>query len=417
VRDGRLTVIDCAGRHHVYGEASPARKPVTMRLTDRATAWRMARDPALGAGEAYMDGRLIVEQGDIRDLLDLILYNARWDLDNPIGATLWRSRRIAAWIDSWNWKRRSRRNVAHHYDLSDRLYDLFLDIDRQYSCAYFTDMANTLDQAQADKKAHIAAKLLLEPGQRVLDIGCGWGGLAFYLHEIADVDVLGITLSGEQLKVARGRAAQSGVSDRVRFELADYRDVGGTFDRIVSVGMFEHVGPPYYGRFFSKVRDLLTRDGVALIHSIGRVDGPAPTDAWTVKYIFPGGHIPSLSQIAPAVEQAGLWPTDLEILRLHYAQTITHWYERTNAARDEIVAIYDERFFRMWQYYLAGAIAAFRHDGLVNFQFQLARRRDTVPLTRDYIGLAETRLKRHDADRQAAAQSASELLGSIQRRR
>jgi cyclopropane-fatty-acyl-phospholipid synthase len=393
VRAGPLTVTYADGRRHSYGDASPSIRPVAMRLTDRATAWRIARDPVLGAGEAYMDGRLVVEDGDIRDLLDLLGHNARWDPDNPMAASIWKPRRIAELLRSWNWRRRARRNVAHHYDLSGRLYDLFLDADHQYSCAYFTDWDNDLDRAQADKKAHIAAKLLLKPGQRVLDIGCGWGGLALYLHQVADVDVLGITLSEEQLQVARKRAAAARVADRVQFELTDYRDVTGSFERIVSVGMFEHVGPPYYRSFFAKCRALLAQDGVMLLHTIGHADGPATSDNWVSKYIFPGGCIPALSQVVPVIEQSALWLTDLEVLRLHYARTLTHWYDRTVAARAEIEALYDARFFRMWQYYLAGAIAGFRHHGLVNFQIQLARQREAVPPIRDYMVDEERRLR------------------------
>ena len=394
VRHGPLTVIDARGRRFAYGAVEPSLGPVTIRLSGRGTEWRIARNPAMGFGEAYMDGRMAVEQGDIRDFLDLIGFNIRWDGDNRTRVALWRARKMFARFDAWNWERRSRRNVAHHYDLSDRLYDLFLDADRQYSCAYFTDSHADLDRAQEDKKAHIAAKLRLAPGQRVLDIGCGWGGLALYLNQVADVDVLGITLSEAQLKVARRRAVDAGVADRVRFELLDYRAMEGSFDRIVSVGMFEHVGPPHYRTFFAKCRDLLTPDGVMLLHTIGRMDGPAATDAWLAKYIFPGGYVPALSQIAPAIEQSFLWLTDLEVLRLHYARTTSLWYDRVVAARDAIVALYDERFFRMWQFYLAGAVAAFRHDGHLVFQLQLTRRRDAVPLTRSYMGEAEKALRR-----------------------
>jgi cyclopropane-fatty-acyl-phospholipid synthase len=238
---------------------------------------------------------------------------------------------------------------------------------------------------QAAKLQHIAAKLALFPGQRVLDIGCGWGGLALHLHRVAGVDVLGITLSKEQLDVARRRAAAAGVADHVRFELLDYRDVQGTFDRIVSVGMFEHVGPPHYGAFFRRCRSLLAPDGVMLLHTIGRADGPAPTDRWLARYIFPGGYVPALSQIAPAVEDARLWITDIEVLRLHYARTIDCWFERVEASREAIVSLYDERFYRMWEFYLAGALVAFRHDAHLNFQIQLSRRRETLPITRDYM--------------------------------
>ena len=400
VRAGPLTVIDPDDYSRSYGAPSPATRPVTVRLADRGVAWRIALRPTLAAGEAYMDGRLVIEQGDIRDLLNLVGYNARWEGDNPARAVLWRRRRRASRARVG--RRRAKRNVAHHYDLDDRLYDLFLDADRQYSCAYFTDPGNGLDQAQADKKAHIAAKLYLKPGQRVLDIGCGWGGMALYLNRVADVDVLGVTLSEEQLKVARRRAEEAGVADRVRFELTDYRDVTGSFDRIVSVGMFEHVGAAQHRIFFNTCRNLLTPDGVALIHTIAHVDGPSATDPWTAKYIFPGGYIPALSDVAPSIEDSGLWLTDLEILRLHYAQTLDHWYDRTEAVRDKIIALYDERFLRMWEFYLAGAITGFRHDGLANFQIQLTRRRDALPLTRDYMLAAEHRLHETVGDAIAA---------------
>ncbi|WP_239025857.1 SAM-dependent methyltransferase [Sphingomonas paeninsulae] len=390
--DGPLTVIDARGRAWHYGRVSSAIKPVTIRFHDSSTPLRIARNPAKGTGEAYMDGRMTVEVGDIRDLIDLIGYNTRWGVDNPTRVILWRPQQLASMFDTFNWQRRSKRNVAHHYDLSDRLYDLFLDADRQYSCAYFTDPLNSLDEAQEDKKAHIAAKLLLKPGQRVLDIGCGWGGMALYLNRVADVDVLGITLSEEQLKIARARAEAAGVAERVKFELMDYRSVAGTFDRIVSVGMFEHVGPPHYVTFFKQCCERLSPDGVMLLHTIGRADGPGATDAWLAKYIFPGGYVPALSQMMPAIERSYLWLNDLEVLRLHYAYTLERWYDRVAAARAEIIALYDERFFRMWQFYLAGAISAFRNDAHVVFQLQLTRKRDTVPIVRDYIGVSEAKL-------------------------
>lgn len=389
VTRGQLTLEDATGRSFHYGQPDPALSPVHVRLHDAQTAYRIALNPPLGAGEAYMDGRLSIASGDIGDLLNLIGYNMRWDGDNPARRALWAGQRIGAWIDQRNYARRAKRNVAHHYDLSDRLYDLFLDSDRQYSCAYFTDADQPLETAQRDKKAHIAAKLALAPGQRVLDIGCGWGGMALYLNRVADVDVLGITLSQEQLRVARQRAADAGVAHRVRFELIDYRDVQGPFDRIVSVGMFEHVGLPYYNRFFAKLADLLTADGVALLHTIGRADGPGATDPWTAKYIFPGGYCPALSEVMPAIERNYLWATDIEILRLHYMHTLDHWYERTKAVRAQIEALYDARFYRMWCWYLAGAIMAFRHDGHVNFQIQLSKKRDSLPITRDYMLDAE----------------------------
>jgi cyclopropane-fatty-acyl-phospholipid synthase len=343
-----------------------------------------------------MNGRLIVEKGDIRDLVELLKRNDAWEsgqknLKPGLAARTFNAVKYRA--DRINMERRSKRNVAHHYDLSGRLYDLFLDRDKQYSCAYFTDPGNSLEQAQEDKKAHIAAKLALKPGMRVLDIGCGWGGMALYLNKHFDVDVLGVTLSEEQLKVARERAAEAGVADRVKFELIDYRRVTGSFDRIVSVGMFEHVGPPQYRTFFRKCRELLTDDGVMLLHTIGRMGPPGVTDDWTAKYIFPGGYNPALSEIVTAYEGLKLFPTDIEVLRVHYAYTLDHWYDRTVAAKDAIVALYDERFFRMWTFYLAGAAAAFRNGGLCNYQVQLTKGRYSVPLTRDYMIEGERKLR------------------------
>lgn len=392
IRKGALTVVDAAGRRWTYGDPSDEAPAVAIRFTDRATPRRATFNPALELGEAYTDGRLIVEQGDIAAFLDLIGRNTHWDDERALSLRLWRPWRGTTPWDAWNWQRKARRNVAHHYDLSRRFFALFLDSDLQYSCAYYPTRDASLEEAQAAKKAHIAAKLDLHPGQRVLDIGCGWGGLALYLHCVAGVDVTGITLSEEQLAVARERAAAAGVADHVRFDLQDYRTVEGRFDRIVSVGMFEHVGPPHYGTFFRRCRALLVDDGVMLVHTIGRADGPMPTDRWLARYIFPGGYVPALSQIMPAIESARLWVTDMESLRLHYAYTIADWYARVVAARDAIITEYDARFFRMWQFYLAGALVAFRHDAHLNYQIQLSRRRETLPLTRDYIAEAEARL-------------------------
>lgn len=375
IRQGALTVVDASGRRHNYGDRSGDTPPVTIRFTDNPTPRRAALNPALELGKAYMDGRLIVDQGDIGAFLDLIGRSTHWDDDDAVRLRMWRPWRGPSPWESWNWARKARRNAAHHYDLSSRLYALFLDDDLQYSCGYFAGPDVGLEAAQTAKKAHIAAKLDLRSGQRVLDIGCGWGGLALYLHRVAGVDVTGITLSEEQLAIARERAAAAGVADHVRFELLDYRAVRGTFDRIVSVGMFEHVGPPNYRTFFEHCRTLLSADGVMLLHTIGRADGPAPTDRWLARYIFPGGYVPALSQIALAIEDARLWITDLEVLRLHYALTLSHWYQRVVASEAAIVALYDERFFRMWQFYLAGALVAFRHDAHLNFQIQLSRRR------------------------------------------
>lgn len=389
IRKGRLVVTDAGGRRHVYGDEAQDAQAVAIRFTDRATPGRAAFNPALVLGEAYMNGRLLIEEGDIADFLDLVGRNTHWDDDSSQRLALWRPWRSSPIWQNWNWQRRARRNVSHHYDLSSRLFSLFLGEDLQYSCGYFPDAAMELDEAQEAKKAHIAAKLDLRPGLRVLDIGCGWGGLALYLHRFASVDVLGITLSDEQLAIARARAATAGVEGRVKFDLMDYRQLRGSFDRIVSVGMFEHVGPPNYRTFFDTCRALLSPDGIMLLHTIGRADGPAPTDRWLARHIFPGGYVPALSQVAAAVEDARLWITDVEVLRLHYAYTLSHWYRRVVAAKDDIVALYDERFFRMWQFYLAGALVAFRHDAHLNFQIQLTRRRETLPLTRDYMSAVE----------------------------
>jgi cyclopropane-fatty-acyl-phospholipid synthase len=396
-RQGELTIIDHKGVAKTFGKSVPGFPDVTVRFADSRVPRDIALAPDLGAGEAYMNGRLIFERGDVLDLISLIRLNNPWEKGGTTGnPNIWRDalHRVKGRIDRINWARKSKRNVAHHYDLSDRLYDLFLDADRQYSCAYFTDPANSLEQAQADKKAHIAAKLALKSGQRVLDIGCGWGGMAMYLNRVADVEVLGITLSEEQLKVARKRAEAAGVSDRVKFELIDYRDVTGTFDRIVSVGMFEHVGPQHYETFFKQCRNLLTDDGVMLLHTIGRMGEPGVTDTWTAKYIFPGGYSPSLSEIISASETTRLIPTDIETLRLHYGLTLRHWYKRVVEKRTEIEALYDDRFFRMWQFYLAGAAVAFEGGSLCNYQLQYSRRRDTLPITRDYIQREEERLRK-----------------------
>ena len=391
IRDGRLHVTDAGGRQFTYGTVREGRGEVRIRFTDKATPRRIALNLALGAGEAFMDGRLVMEQGDIRDLIDLVTYNLRWERSNTVRFALWRQAAVAAWFDQRNFERRAKRNVAHHYDLDDRLYDLFLDPHRQYSCAYWGPGVTTLEAAQEAKLAHIAAKLDLKPGQKVLDIGCGWGGLARYLHKVSGAEVLGITLSEEQLKYARAEALRQGLTG-VRYELMDYRRLEGSFDRIVSVGMFEHVGLPQYRDYFEAVERLLATDGVALIHTIARADGPGATDPWTAKYIFPGGYSPALSQIVPHVERAWLWISDIEVLRLHYGLTLDAWYERCAQKQAEIEALYDARFFRMWMFYLAAARSAFFNDGHMNVQIQLVKRRDALPLTRDWMRTAEIAL-------------------------
>jgi len=379
---GRLTLIDANGRSAVYGDGSGA--PVTIRLRPGA-ARRILLNPDLKFGECFMDGLLIIEQGDIYALLETIARNMvanhrpRTEIER-----LWFA--IQRRISQMNDRRAAQRNVAHHYDLSYDLYRRFLDPDMQYSCAYFEAPDATLEAAQAAKKAHIAAKLRLEPGVSVLDIGCGWGGLALTLADRApDVRVQGVTLSQEQLTVARHRAQAQGVADRVSFDLCDYRDIRGPFDRIVSVGMFEHVGRPNYQAYFDTIARLLADDGVALVHSIGRRSEPGVTQPFIQKYIFPGGYIPALSEVLPAIERAGLWVSDIEILRLHYAETLRAWRRRFEGQRNEVRDLYDDRFCRMWEFYLACSEIAFRYFGFMNFQIQLTKRVDALPITRDYM--------------------------------
>lgn len=395
VQIGQLTVIDAGGKRHVFaGRDGPA---VTIRLHDRALHWKLFVRPDVHAGEAYMDGLLTVEDADVYDFLDLVGRNVDAAHGDPFDGWTRRVDVALRRAHQFNPVGRARRNVAHHYDLSGELYRLFLDADQQYSCAYFTNSDQSIDQAQAQKRRHIAAKLLLKPGKTVLDIGSGWGGLALYLAEQAGARVTGITLSQEQLATARGRADQAGLGDRVDFALRDYREQDGTFDRIVSVGMFEHVGVNHYDAFFSMIRERLADDGVALLHTIGKMEVPGGTNPWIRKYIFPGGYSPALSEVMTAVQRAGLWVTDIEILRLHYAHTLRHWRERFQANRATAAALYDERFCRMWEFYLAASEISFRYLRCVVFQVQLAKRPDAVPLTRDYIAKAERALAAADS--------------------
>lgn len=393
VRVGDFTLTDPKGRVFRYGDGTGAK--VAVRLNGAWTPLRLALYPTLRLGECYMDGSLEIEAGSLYDFLELIGRNFDHDPARKKQQSL--LRRAWFWVLRHllqiNNRIRSRRNVAHHYDISNALYRRFLDPDMQYSCAYFARPDMTLDEAQIAKKAHIAAKLLLEPTHRVLDIGCGWGGLGLTLAEyVPDGEVLGVTLSQEQLALAKERTAARGGT--ARFELRDYRDVEGPFDRIVSVGMFEHVGQPHYQEFFDQVARLMKDDGVAVIHSIGRKDEPGVTNPFIAKYIFPGGYIPALSEVMPYIERAGLWVTDLEILRLHYAETLKAWREKFMADREEILADYDLRFFRMFEFYLAVSEIAFRYGGHMVFQLQLAKRVDAVPVTRDYIYEGERKIIR-----------------------
>jgi cyclopropane-fatty-acyl-phospholipid synthase len=383
IRKGRLRVIDARGREHCFA-GSPA-CDVAIRLHDPALHWKLLVRPRLYLPEAFVDGTLTIKEGSLYDLLDLLAVNLEGLPAGPVTSLLNGSLALFRRIHQYNPVARARRNAAHHYDLSDELYELFLDRDRQYSCAYFHDGDDDLDTAQLAKKRHLAAKLLIRPGHRVLDIGSGWGGLALYLATKCGADVTGLTLSVEQHKAATQRAAAAGLADRVRFLLRDYREERGRYDRIVSVGMFEHVGVNHYKVFFERLKSLLAPDGVALLHSIGRMDGPGATHPWIRKYIFPGGYIPALSEVVPVVERLKLWITDVEILRLHYAETLQSWRRRFEHNRDRLRAIYDERFCRMWEVYLTGSEIAFRRGGCMVFQMQLAKEVDSVPIIRDYM--------------------------------
>jgi cyclopropane-fatty-acyl-phospholipid synthase len=391
VRRGTLEVLPASGPSFTVGDGTDPK--VTLRLHDRGAERDLVLDPELHLGELYMDERIAFERGTFFDFLQLVLQDTQGYLDDAPLNSVRRLKSIARRWSRVNDVVRARQNVAHHYDLSGELYALFLDVDRQYSCAYFETPDTDLDDAQRAKKRHIIAKLLLQPGQSVLDIGSGWGGLALDLAEKAGAGrVKGITLSEEQLAMSRQRAEARGLSEQVRFELEDYRATQGSFDRIVSVGMFEHVGVPAYDAYFQACRRLLKEDGVMLLHTIGRTGPPAPTNPWITRYIFPGGHLPTLSEITPAVERSGLVITDVEVLRLHYAYTLRAWRERFMARREEAKRLYDERFCRMWEAYLSMSEAAFLWEDAVVFQIQLARRNDTVPITRGYIAERERAL-------------------------
>ncbi len=400
IRSGRLTMTMPSGTVHGFGDGGAP--DVAARLTDAAAVRQLLTRPSLRLGELYMDGRLVIERGSIYDFLTLVMGNAPGQR-NLLGPAI--GQRMRAFLERLSGRNdilRSRDNVAHHYDLDGRLYDLFLDADKQYSCAYFDESEGDLDDAQRAKKRHIAAKLAIDSNHSVLDIGCGWGGMALYLAEYAQArHVTGITLSREQLAIARERAATAGLEERLHFALEDYREIEGPYDRIVSVGMFEHVGLRDYATYFRQCARLLADDGVALIHTIGKTAPPGPVNPWIAKYIFPGGRLPSLSEVTPAIEASGLRVTDVEILRLHYAETLRRWRERFMARHEEAKALYDERFCRMWEFYLAASEAAFRFEHLVVFQIQLAKRVDTLPMTRDYIADNEALLR----EREEAAHS------------
>ena len=382
IADGTLVLTLPSGRVVRSGSGHPE---VHAAIHDNATLKRILRNPDLGVAEGYMDGTVTVEGDDLRGFLGLVLANMREGQSNWLLDAQEAVGRRVRWVTQFNNPLTARKNVAHHYDLSAELYDIFLDADRQYSCAFFETEDDTLEQAQENKKRHIARKLLIEPGMRVLDIGCGWGGMALTLARDFGAKVVGVTLSEEQYRIATERAEAAGLADRVEFRIEDYRDIDETFDRIVSVGMFEHVGQPQYDTYFDRCREMLTEDGIALVHTIGRANPPGITSHFIDKYIFPGGYLPALSEMAAAIERQGLFLADLEVLRLHYAKTLRAWCDRFEAGIDKARALYDERFCRMWRYYLVASEMAFVHGNQIVFQAQLSRRNDAVPITRDYL--------------------------------
>jgi cyclopropane-fatty-acyl-phospholipid synthase len=398
IRDGQLLVTDFDGKQYSYGDA--AADPLRIRLTDKRAAFDIAKDPRMGAGEAFMDARLVVEPPhDIRDMVLLVMGNAnrpgsKLVAPSPVKRAL---DRVASRLDQINIRSRSSNNVVHHYGLTREFYELFLDEDRMYSMAYYRDPANSLERAQLDKKALIAAKLQLGPNMRVLDIGCGWGGFGLYLNRHFGCEVLGVSLAPDQVAFANERAAAAGVAGKVKFQLINYRDVDGQFDRISSIGMIEHLGKTHYDEYFAKTYALLADNGIMLTHTIGRAGPPGSTDKWARKYIFPGHYLPALSELVAASERTAWEVADAEVLRYHYAQTLAEWYRRTTLHEAEITAMFDARFFRMWQFYLAGTEQAFRGAKLVNFQLQTVKRRSAVPITRDYMAAEAARLSALDA--------------------
>jgi len=404
IRRGAMNFTTAGGGRFSCGDGTG--EPVSVRFLTTDAERRVLINPELGLGEVYMEGSFVVENGSIADALAILMDQPeilpRW------AKLQWWLRYLARRTQQFNPRGRSKNNVARHYDLDGRLYSLFLDADKQYSCAYYETPDATLDEAQLAKKRHLAAKLLIGRGDSVLDIGSGWGGLSLYLAEMTGANVTGVTLSTEQLQVSNARAAEKHLTRSAKFFLEDYRDVAGPFDRVVSAGMFEHVGVDFYETYFRRCAELLTDDGVMLLHSIGRSDGPDVTNPWIAKYIFPGGYIPALSEVIPAIERAGLLVCDIEILRLHYAETLKAWRERFMARRDEAVQLYDERFARMWEFYLASSEMSFRKQNLMNFQILLTKHQGVVPMTRDYITREESRLRGVERDQRPRLQLAGE---------
>jgi cyclopropane-fatty-acyl-phospholipid synthase len=387
IKNGSLRVRYADGKERQYG--SDGTNIISIKIHSRSLPRKLFLNPELVLGEAYMDGSLTVADDNIYGLLELLISNQTLQPPKWYSSIVKLYKQFHRYFAQHNPLTIARKNVSHHYDLSREFYQLFLDDDMQYSCGYFTDPNDSLETAQKNKKRHISAKLRLEPGHQVLDIGCGWGGLGLHLAKEHRAQVTGVTLSSEQHQVALERAKKLQSGGWAKFLLKDYREVTEVFDRIVSVGMFEHVGIPHYSEFFSKLNSSLADDGIALIHFIGRADGPSATNSWIAKYIFPGGYSPALSEVMTAAERSGLYVTDVEVWRLHYAETLKAWRQRFEQKIGQVREIYDDRFCRMWRFYLVVSELAFRQNGHVVFQVQLAKKQDAVPLTRDYLTQSE----------------------------
>ena len=384
VKEDGFELVDANSKSYLIGKPKKE-NPIRFKILDKKLHWKLLLNPDLYLGEAYTNGSIVIENGTLTEFLDIALKNVGRQSTNSITNALGKFRRVYRYITNFNLIGKSKENVAHHYDISNKFYDLFLDEKRQYSCAYFKNEDDTLEVAQNNKIDHIIKKLNLKPNQKVLDIGCGWGTLALDIAKKTQCEVVGITLSKNQLEQAQQKAKEMNLENQVEFRLADYRQLNEKFDRVVSVGMFEHVGRKFYNKYFNKVFDILNEDGVALIHTIGSVNPPRGPQPWITKYIFPGGYTPSLSEVSLPIEKSGLIISDIEVLRMHYAHTLKNWKERFMSKKGEVLEMFDEKFFRMWEFYLVSCEMAFKWSDQVVFQFQLTKKFKATPITRDYI--------------------------------
>ncbi len=382
-KDGFI-LIDANSKKYIIG--IPENKdPIVLKILDKKLHYKLLFRPDLYFGEAYSEGDIIIENGTLSDFLDLAFMNIGRGELNFFSQLLNKLSGSYRYLTNFNLIKKSKMNAAHHYDLSDDLYDLFLDPKRQYSCGYFKNENDTLETAQNNKIQHIIKKLNIKPNQKILDIGCGWGSLAIDIAKSANCEVTGITLSENQYEYCKKKAKELNMENQVTFKLIDYRELNEKFDRIVSVGMFEHVGRKFYKKFFKQIEKLLNNNGISLIHTIGSVNPPRDPHPWITKYIFPGGYTPSLSEVTTPIEKAGLIVSDIEVLRLHYSHTLRHWKENCIKNKVKITEMFDERFFRMWEFYLAGCEIAFKWGDQVVYQFQLTKNYTSTPTTRDYI--------------------------------